>query len=55
MYKSITTGYEPRAEKMAEIIEAEANRMDKEGYNLVSFSIMPSAKAVLVFKEKEVK
>lgn len=52
MYRTIVTEYEPRTEKMAAMIEDECNRMDREGYALVSFSVMPSAKAILVFAQK---
>ena len=35
---------------MAEQVENVSNRMAQEGYELVTFSIMPSAKGILVFR-----
>lgn len=52
MYKTIVVGCTPKAAQMAEKIEAEANRMSKEGYELVTSTITLSAKAILVFKKK---
>lgn len=50
MYKAIVTGYLPKAEDMAKEVEEKANRMEKEGFDLVTISITGTAKAILVFK-----
>lgn len=49
-YKTVVLDYEPKAKKMAEAVESTANKMEKEGYELSTFSITNSAKAILVFK-----
>ena len=51
MYKTIVIKYTPKAKEMAAKIEAEANQMEQAGFELVSCSIMPSAKGILVFKK----
>ncbi len=50
IYKTIVIDYAPKAKKMAEAIEEAANEYAKQGYELVSFSITNSAKAILIFK-----
>ena len=40
---------------MAAKIEETANKMEKEGFELISCSIMPSSKGILVFKKIETK
>ena len=52
MYKSVVIEYSPKANDMAKKIEDRANEMSQEGYELVTMSITGSAKAILVFKEK---
>lgn len=52
MYKSVVIEYLPKANDMAKKIEDRANEMSQEGYELVTMSITGSAKAILVFKEK---
>ena len=52
MYKTVVLNYSPDAAKMASLIEERANRMEKEGFELVSCTVMPSAKGILVFREK---
>lgn len=49
-YKTVVLDYEPKAKKMAEVVESTANKMEKEGYELITFSVTNSAKAILVFK-----
>lgn len=49
MYKTKIIKYSPKAKHMASEIESMANEMEHDGYTLVSCSIMPSAKAILVF------
>ncbi len=53
MYLAKTIAYSPRAEDMAKKIEGLANVMFAEGYELVTFSVTGSAKAVVVFRKKE--
>lgn len=52
IYKSVVD-YEPKTKKMAAAIEKKANEMLVNGYELVTFSITNSAKAILVFKSSE--
>ena len=49
-YKTIVMNYEPKAKKMAENIEKKANEMARDGWELVTFSVTNSAKAILVFR-----
>ena len=41
----------PKAKEMAARIEAAANQMEQEGFELVSCSITPSSKGILVFRQ----
>lgn len=50
MYKTVTIKYLPKAKEMAGRIEETANKMEKMGFELVSCAVMPSAKAILVFR-----
>ena len=52
-YKTIVTDYAPRAKKMAAAIEKIANEKAQEGWELVTFSVTNSAKAILVFRTPE--
>lgn len=52
-YMTVVLPYSPMAPKMAEAIENEANFQSENGYELVSFSINNSARAILVFKTSE--
>ena len=51
MYKTVIIEYTPKTDDMAMKIEEKANEMNQEGYNLVTFSITNSAKAILIFKK----
>lgn len=51
MYKTEIVKYSPKAKEMAARVEEAANRMEQEGFELVSCSIMPSSKGILVFKK----
>lgn len=51
MYKSIVIEYSPKADVMAQKIEEISNKMLCDGYELVTFSVTNSAKAILVFKK----
>lgn len=53
MYKSVAVDYSPKAKKMAQAIEDKANEMLEQGYELVTATVTPSAKAILTFKEIE--
>ena len=52
-YKTVVLPYQPRAEKMAASVEEKANEMALIGYELVTFSLTNSAKAILVFKSSD--
>ncbi len=52
-YKTVVTDYHPTAKAMAEEVEELANKHSAEGWKLVSFSIAPSAKGVLVFEGED--
>ena len=53
VYKTMVLPYQPTASKMAAAIEAKANEMAREGWELVTFSVTLSAKAILVFRRNE--
>lgn len=52
-YKTVVIDYAPRAEKMAAAIEQAANEHTQLGWELVTFSVTNSAKAILVFRVPE--
>ena len=51
MYKTIVMDYTPSAKKAAKFCEDTANEMEEQGYEFISLSVMPSAKAILVFRK----
>ena len=51
LYKTVVIKYSPKAKEMALKVEETANEMEKEGFELVSCSIMPSSKGILIFKK----
>ena len=51
MYKTVVVKYSPKAKEMAVRVEEMANKMEQEGFELVSCSIMPSCKGILVFRK----
>lgn len=51
MYKTVVIEYTPKANDMALRVEETANAMYEQGDVLVTMSITPSAKAILVFKK----
>lgn len=53
-YKTIVMDYAPRAKKMAAAIEKIANEKAQEGWELVTFSVTNSCKAILVFRVPDV-
>ena len=54
-YKAVVLKYNPRAVKMAEEAERVANEYAEKGWKLVTFSVTPSAKGILVFEVSEEK
>ncbi len=50
MYKTIVIDYEPIVKDMADTIKEVCNKQLKEKWELVTFSIASSNKAILVFK-----
>ncbi len=52
-YKTIVIDYAPKAKKMAAAVEQTANEKAQDGWELVSFSVTNSAKAILVFRVPE--
>ena len=53
VYKTMVLPYQPRAAKMAAAIEEKANEMARVGWELITFSVTLSAKAILVFRRNE--
>lgn len=53
IYKTIVIDYAPKAEKMAAAIEEKSNEMVRQGFELVTFSVTNSCKAILVFRERD--
>ena len=51
VYKTVVIKYSPKAKEMALKVEETANELEKEGFELVSCSIMPSSKGILIFKK----
>ena len=51
MYKTVVVEYSPKAKEMAARVEETANKMEQAGFALVSCSIMPSSKGILVFRK----
>lgn len=52
-YRTIVIDYAPKAKKMAAAIEKTANERAQNGWELVTFSVTNSAKAILVFRTPE--
>ena len=52
-YKTIVIDYTPKAKKIAAAIENTANEKAQDGWELVTFSVTNSAKAILVFRVPE--
>ena len=53
IYKTVVVDYAPKAKKMAAAIEETANEYAQNGWELVTFSVTNSAKAILVFRAPE--
>ena len=52
-YRTIVVDYAPKAKKMAAAIEKAANEYAQNGWELLTFSVTNSAKAILVFRVPE--
>lgn len=52
-YKTLVTNYAPKAKKMADEIEQVINEKAKDGWELMTFSVTNSCKAILVFRVPE--
>ena len=50
MYKTFAIPYSPFADKLAQLIEEKANELEGEGYEVVSFSVTPSARVIILAK-----
>ena len=48
-YKTIVVGYAPKTKIMAAAVEDASNKMERDGWELVTFTIIGSAKGILVF------
>lgn len=53
VYKTIVIDYAPKAKKMAAAIEETANEMACLGWEIITFSVTNSAKAILLFRAPE--
>ena len=53
MYKTMIIKYSPKVKEMADQVEETANQMEQEGFELISFSTMPSSKGILIFRKTE--
>ena len=49
IYKTVVTDYAPKAKKMADEIEKIINEKAKDGWELVTFSVTNSCKAIILF------
>ena len=52
-YKTIVIDYAPKAKKMAAAVEQTANEKAQDGWELVTFSVTNSTKAILVFRTSD--
>lgn len=52
-YKTIVIDYAPKAKKMAAAVEKIANEYAQKGWEMVSFSVTPSAKVIALFRVPE--
>ncbi len=53
IYKTVVVSYSPFVNNLAKKIEDAANEWAKKGYELVTFSVTPGAKAILMLRNKE--
>ena len=52
-YKAVVLDYAPKTKKMAIAVEEKANEKAAKGWELVTFSVTNSGKAILVFSVPE--
>ena len=52
-YKTLVTDYAPKAKKIADEIEQVINEKARDGWELATFSVANSCKAILVFRMPE--
>ncbi len=52
IYKTVVTDYAPKAKEMADEIEKIINKKAKDGWELVTFSVTNSCKAILVLSSQ---
>lgn len=52
-YRTVVIDYIPKTKKMAVAVEDTANKYVEKGWELVTFSVTNSAKAILVFNVPE--
>ena len=53
-YRTVVIDYAPKAKEMASAIERTANERAQNGWELVTFSVTNSARAILVFRVPDV-
>ena len=53
-YRTIVIDYAPKAKEMVSAIERTANERAQNGWELVTFSVTNSARAILVFRVPDV-
>lgn len=51
MYKTFVIDYHPKAEAMAQAIEEKVNTLEQDGYEVVSVTVTPSAKGIVLAKK----
>lgn len=49
--KTVVIGYQPKTKRMAQRIEETANEMEAQGYQFITCSVTPSARAILIFRK----
>jgi hypothetical protein len=53
MYKAFVVAYCPAADRMAELVEQKANEVARDGYEVVSFSVTNSARAIILARRRD--
>ncbi|RRF89837.1 MAG: hypothetical protein DUD33_05755 [Coriobacteriaceae bacterium] len=53
MYKAFVVAYSPAADRMAELVEQKANEVARDGYEVVSFSVTNSARAIILARRRD--
>ena len=49
--KTVVISYQPKTKRMAQRIEETANEMEEQGYQFITCSVTPSARAILIFRQ----